>query len=38
MAQKRWALSLPLDGNTLAEHPEIAREAEALGYTDAWSL
>src|SRR5213080_5321216 len=38
MAQKRWALSLPLDGFTLAEHGEIAREAERLGYTDAWSL
>lgn len=38
MAQKRWALSLPLDGYTLAEHAEIAREAESLGYTDAWSL
>ena len=38
MAPKRWALSLPLDGFTLAEHAEIAREAEALGYTDAWSL
>ncbi len=38
MAQKRWALSLPLEGFTLAEHAEIAREAETLGYTDAWSL
>ena len=38
MDQKRWALSLPLDGFTLAEHGEIAREAERLGYTDAWSL
>lgn len=38
MAPKRWALSLPLDGFTLAEHAEIAREAEALGFTDAWSL
>jgi probable F420-dependent oxidoreductase len=38
MAQKRWALSLPLDGFTLAEHADIAREAEGRGYTDAWSL
>src|SRR2546425_7369964 len=38
MGQKRWALSLPLDGFTLAEHGEVAREAERLGYTDAWSL
>jgi probable F420-dependent oxidoreductase len=35
---KRWALSVPLDGFTLAEHVDIAREAERLGYTDAWSL
>jgi probable F420-dependent oxidoreductase len=35
---KRLALSVPLDGFTLAEHAEIAREAERLGYTDAWSL
>ncbi len=38
MRQKRWSLSLPLDGFTLAEHADIAREAERLGYTDAWSL
>jgi probable F420-dependent oxidoreductase len=38
MGDKRWALSVPLDGFTLAEHAEIAREAERLGYTDAWSL
>ena len=38
MTQKRWALSVPLDGFTLAEHAEIAREAERRGYTDAWSL
>src|SRR5216117_2856880 len=35
---KRWALSVPLDGFTLAEHAELAPEAERLGYTDAWSL
>lgn len=38
MGQKRWALSLPLDGFTLAEHVDIAREAERLGYSDGWSL
>src|SRR5919108_1041580 len=38
MDQKRWALSVPLDGFTLAEHAEVAREAARLGYTDAWSL
>jgi probable F420-dependent oxidoreductase len=34
---KRWSLSVPLDGFTLAEHADLAREAEQLGYTDAWS-
>jgi probable F420-dependent oxidoreductase len=38
MTQKRWALSIPLDGFTLAEHAELAQAAERLGYTDAWSL
>src|SRR3990167_4056409 len=37
MGVKRWALSVPLEGFTLAEHADIAREAERLGYTDAWS-
>jgi probable F420-dependent oxidoreductase len=27
-----------MDGFTLAEHAELAREAERLGYTDAWSF
>jgi probable F420-dependent oxidoreductase len=35
---KRWALSVPMDGFTLAEHGDIAREGERLGYTDAWSF
>lgn len=38
MAEKRWSLSVPLDGFTLAEHAALAREAESLGYTDAWSF
>lgn len=38
MPDKRWSLSLPLDGFTLPEHAEVAREAEALGYSDAWSF
>jgi probable F420-dependent oxidoreductase len=38
MFEKRWSLSVPFDGFSLAEHAEIAREAERLGYTDAWSL
>ena len=36
--EKRWSLTVPLDGFTLAEHAEVAREMEGLGYTDAWSL
>lgn len=35
--EKRWSLSVPLDGFTLPEHPAIAQEAESAGYTDAWS-
>jgi probable F420-dependent oxidoreductase len=38
MAAKRWSLSVPLDGFTLAEHGSIARDAERWGYTDAWSF
>src|SRR5258708_530060 len=38
MGGKRWALSVPVEGVSLAEHAEVAREAERLGYTDAWSL
>jgi len=29
---------VPFDGFTLADHAELAREAEGLGYTDAWSF
>jgi probable F420-dependent oxidoreductase len=36
--RRRWSLSVPLDGFTLAEHAELAREAERLGYSDAWSF
>lgn len=38
MMQKRWSLSVPIEEVPLADHAEIAREAEQLGYTDAWSL
>ena len=38
MRDKRWALSVPFDGFTLAEHADLAREAAGLGYTDAWSF
>lgn len=37
MGVKRLSLSVPLDGVTLREHPEICQEAERLGYADAWS-
>jgi probable F420-dependent oxidoreductase len=33
----RYALSVPIAEFTLAELGAVAREAEALGYTDAWS-
>jgi probable F420-dependent oxidoreductase len=38
MAPKRWALSVPIDGVTLPEHGDLARELERLGYSDAWSF
>jgi probable F420-dependent oxidoreductase len=34
---KRWSLSVPIEGVSLSEHAEIARELEQLGYSDAWS-
>lgn len=34
----RFGLTIPLHAHTLAEHGEIVREAEALGYTDLWSF
>src|SRR5262245_39120011 len=37
MGQKRWAISLPFENVTLAEHADIAREAERLGYLDGWT-
>jgi len=33
----RWSLSLELPGLTLPEHEVVVKEAEAAGYTDAWS-
>ena len=33
----RWGLTVPLEGISLSEHPQVYREAEALGYTDFWS-
>jgi len=36
--KKRLALSVAMEGVSLADHAELAQEAEQLGYTDAWSL
>src|SRR3990167_5314319 len=38
MPEKRWSLSVPMEGFTLAELADVAREAETLGHTDAWSF
>jgi probable F420-dependent oxidoreductase len=38
MRDKRLAMSVPLDNFTLAEHADLAREGERLGYADAWSF
>jgi probable F420-dependent oxidoreductase len=35
--QKRIAITVPVEGFTLEEHADILREAERLGYRDAWS-
>jgi probable F420-dependent oxidoreductase len=35
---KRVGLTVPVDGFTLEEHTDLAREAEGLGYRDAWSF
>lgn len=33
----RWGMTIPLDGLSLSEQPEVCRELEGLGYTDLWS-
>jgi probable F420-dependent oxidoreductase len=38
MVAKRLGLTVPLEGFTLSEHAALAREAERLGYADAWSF
>ena len=38
MRDKRWGLTVPVEGWSLAELAELAREAAGLGYTDAWSF
>jgi probable F420-dependent oxidoreductase len=35
--EKRITLTVPVEGFTLNEHVDLLREAEALGYRDAWS-
>jgi probable F420-dependent oxidoreductase len=37
LRKQRRALSVPIEAFTLADHAEVAREAERRGYTDAWS-
>ena len=34
----RWGLTFPLEGIPLSAHREVLQEAEARGYTDAWTL
>ena len=33
----RWGLTLPLAGTSLADHGELVKRAETLGYTDLWT-
>ena len=35
--ERRWGLTLPLPGITLADHEEHVKRAEAAGYTDLWT-
>ncbi len=37
MAAERWGITFPLDGVPLPAHREVLREAESIGYTDAWT-
>ena len=34
---RRWGLTLPLPGVSLADHGELVKRAEAAGYTDLWT-
>ena len=38
MPEKRPAITLPLGGIPLRDHPDILREAVDLGYRDIWSV
>jgi len=33
----RWGITFPLEGLSLPEHRDVLREAEEIGYTDAWT-
>ncbi len=33
----RWGITFPLEGVPLSDHRDVLREAEAIGYTDAWT-
>ena len=37
MTPTRWGMTVPFTGVPLAEHPELFRRTEALGYDDLWS-
>lgn len=37
MTTRRWGVTIPLAGISLAEHERVYREAEDIGYTDFWS-
>lgn len=34
----RWGFTFPLDGLPLSAHQEVLQQAEAWGYTDAWTM
>lgn len=37
MAERRWGLTLPFPGTSIADSEELVRRSEAAGYTDLWS-
>src|ERR1700675_4733408 len=37
MTSQRWGITFPFDGVPLVAHREVLREAESIGYTDAWT-
>ena len=36
MSERRWGVTIPLAGISLADHGQVYREAEDRGYTDFW--